>query len=710
MKGQKQMKTKKLLAVILTLALVLSLSLAAFADNASEQKAFQDAEGIKKPADLTDHTYTAYQIFTGTQSEDDDDATLGAIDWGTGVNGPALLAALQGSDAFVDGTSGDNLFKDCTDAAGVAAVIGEWADSSAQAKAFAKLAYANKKGDGTAVENNQTNLDAGYYLVVDTTSSVPAGTGDDVYNLSLLQLTKKGTFAITVKVEVPSIVKTIANNLICGFVVDDQNRVLNTDPATKDAKPYLDASGKPTDVAADAATHTHAASCYNLEANQMAVGDTVNFKLEGTVPATASNYNYYYFVLTDTLGEGLTLKPEEGSYVNIHVFADGEELTRVPAAGVSGEDDDYYKLELGSTGDDFTFKVGLMDAIAHKGETITVTYDAVLNEEAVIGEAGNPNEATITYSKDPNSTKEGTPGIPDDDDEVPLGETPKDITKSYTTGIILYKEDGTAKPLTGAEFKIEGETINKVITTREVYVAFTTGATESEYTYWKLKDGKYTETAPVANRMEPAAAGATSGWVVLTDGEGWTGETKVADGITYRPYNATTDAGKDIYVLAAGTEDDYVSTTLKYKKTTVTDVVEKSASVSVQKFVGDDGALLLEGLGEGTYTITETTVPAGYNPIDPITVTISCDLPDEIVDGTEECEWSGTYKIGDENPTAITFDDTKGVLPVTIVNQKGNVLPETGGIGTTIFYVVGGVLVAAAGILLVTKKRMNNAE
>ena len=45
-----------------------------------------------------------------------------------------------------------------------------------------------------------------------------------------------------------------------------------------------------------------------------------------------------------------------------------------------------------------------------------------------------------------------------------------------------------------------------------------------------------------------------------------------------------------------------------------------------------------------------------------------------------------------------------------IVNMPGSTLPETGGIGTTLFYVIGGLLVVGAGVLLVTKKRMGKAE
>jgi LPXTG-motif cell wall-anchored protein len=58
---------------------------------------------------------------------------------------------------------------------------------------------------------------------------------------------------------------------------------------------------------------------------------------------------------------------------------------------------------------------------------------------------------------------------------------------------------------------------------------------------------------------------------------------------------------------------------------------------------------------------------------------------------------------------SVSTDDGNGVLSLTITNVKGSPLPETGGMGTTIFYTVGGVLVIAAGIYLVMKKRNANA-
>ena len=57
-----------------------------------------------------------------------------------------------------------------------------------------------------------------------------------------------------------------------------------------------------------------------------------------------------------------------------------------------------------------------------------------------------------------------------------------------------------------------------------------------------------------------------------------------------------------------------------------------------------------------------------------------------------------------------TTEALQGVDEVKVLNQSGTELPSTGGIGTTIFYIVGGVLVVGAVVLLVTKKRMNNVE
>ena len=104
-----------------------------------------------------------------------------------------------------------------------------------------------------------------------------------------------------------------------------------------------------------------------------------------------------------------------------------------------------------------------------------------------------------------------------------------------------------------------------------------------------------------------------------------------------------------------------------------------------------DGKIEIVGLDEGTYYLEETEAPAGYNKLAaPVKVVITKEINNETNEGT----------------ATITQDDEKAAV-VKVLNKMGPELPSTGGIGTTIFYIVGAVLVAAAGILLITKKRMS---
>lgn len=114
------------------------------------------------------------------------------------------------------------------------------------------------------------------------------------------------------------------------------------------------------------------------------------------------------------------------------------------------------------------------------------------------------------------------------------------------------------------------------------------------------------------------------------------------------------------------------------------------------------------GLDDGDYTLTETVTPAHYNTISPITFTVNADHT--ITWGTESREDILTSLSGDTASGEITFTSSKtdGTLTTNVINKIGTTLPGTGGIGTTIFYVIGGGLMVAAAILLITKKRMEN--
>ena len=109
------------------------------------------------------------------------------------------------------------------------------------------------------------------------------------------------------------------------------------------------------------------------------------------------------------------------------------------------------------------------------------------------------------------------------------------------------------------------------------------------------------------------------------------------------------------------------------------------------------------GLDDGDYVLSETTTPNGYNTIDDVEFTVTAEHDVES-DSPALTKLSGDVTTGSLEFTSST---SAGSLTTDVVNKKGSVLPSTGGMGTTILYVVGTILVLAAGILLVTKKRMD---
>lgn len=163
---------------------------------------------------------------------------------------------------------------------------------------------------------------------------------------------------------------------------------------------------------------------------------------------------------------------------------------------------------------------------------------------------------------------------------------------------------------------------------------------------------------------------------------------KVADGTTPRKLSgaqfvlykkAPTDA--DPNAIQYYKKWDATATT---KAVTWVNTIDEATTVETDK----NGEASFEGLADGTYYLVETKAPAGYNQL------------------TE----AQKVEVHDGEHAGAATTATQLTVTATVENQAGTLLPSTGGMGTTIFYVLGAVLVVGAGVLLVTKKRMSQSE
>ena len=563
------MKTvTRALALVLALTLLLAMSATVFAAD--------DTYTITISGDnvVAGHIYEAYQIFKGDLAEKDSKTILSNIEWGSSVNGDALLTALK-----ADATLGND-FKDCTTAAQVADVLATYGSDAGKTQQFAKLAGANLNATvaGTSTWNESgknysiSSLAPGYYLVKDKDDSAPSS---DAYTRYILQVVHNVT--VNAKTDVPTVDKNI----------------------------------KEGDT--------------SVKANNASIGDVINYEVKSAVP-DMTGYTKYFFVLNDTMSKGLTFNNDVAVTIG-DTTLDADKYTVAyntdTATGIT------------------TIEIVIKDFINYtKGAAILVTYSATLNQDASLDPvAGNPNKVQLTYSNNPNVDGNGDPQNPDKPGEgAPTGKTPESETKTYVTGIKLTKVDGADhnKMLTGAKFKIEGNGVKVVLVNKEVYEETSDG------TYYMLKTGTYTETAPIDE-----------------------------------------------------TASSYDSTTTKYKKVTAVTKDTVNTKVNATGYVDEKGVLTFEGLGEGTYTIKEIVAPNGYNLLKaPIKVEIKANAT------FAKCEWTVT---ADGKP--VTADNN--LYAFLIENKSGAELPSTGGIGTTVFYVLGGLLVVCAGVLLITKRRMN---
>lgn len=610
---------KRLFALLMAIVMVMGLAVSASAVNITIDD-----------KDITGATYKAYRLLTATNAVDENGDGTDKFAYGVNTNYKDVLLQTLG----LSNTATDKQIID-----GIEAKRDDIQDFANDL--YANIQVAGLDADATTTTDTFDNQTQGYYLIVE--SAVSMDDEGDVYSLVMLDTAGHDNITVETKEERPTLEKNISadDNQIDGDIAD---------------------GGKSDNVS---------------------VGSHVEFTLTATVPSYAQYYDYYYFIIDDTLSEGLT-------FVN-----DANHPLTVSVGTTSLVADTDYILHTGDNAEGKTFQIAMLKAKAHAGKTITVKYWAILNEKAVIGEAvGNTNTADLTYSNNPNFSylpDNGNPppsGKPAEDSDIPLGNTPDAITRTYTTGIQLIKVDQKHEPLTGAAFTVTGDNIVKVLT-----VTGTTYVEDTDGDFWHLKDGTYTNVAPHNDQ-----------YVKITDGTRTGGYVKSGENFGIASEEQLADTSIQLYKLSKGSISYYEDTTTKYKVASYSYVAkEPTGTETYQAAVDEHGYLVLAGLGEGTYTITETQTPAGYNTVDPITVVISWEPPKTAND--TDCTWKATM-----NGTTDLSMNAQGLFALEIVNVAGAELPETGGMGTTLIYVVGGILFAAAVVLLVTKKRMSEEE
>lgn len=327
--------TKKLLALLLV-----AMMTVAMVPNALAATVTIPSDGI-----LSGHSFTAYQIFAGNESE----GALQNVVWGSGIDSNALLTALKADTTY------GSFFSTCADAAAVAKVLADNNTNGGLANAFAKLAHTHKSSTGTALVSGENTLDDGYYLVVDTTADVGEG---GAYNASLLQVV--GTVNITAKTDAPTVEKKVKE--------DDK---------------YNQNGGYGTG--------------YNDVADYN-IGEAVPFHLIGLVP-DMSRYDTYKYIFHDTLSAGLTLN--EGS-IKVYVASDkaGTDKAEITTGWTRGTP---------AAGESFTVSFDDLKTVSGvtQGKYIIVEYTATLNTGAVIGLPGNPNTVYLQYSNKPDQSGSG---------------------------------------------------------------------------------------------------------------------------------------------------------------------------------------------------------------------------------------------------------------------------------------------------------------
>lgn len=345
------------------------------------------------------HTYEAYQVFAGQYA----DGALGNIDWGSGVDGDAIVKDLANA-------TGDlAAFKGLDSPKAIAEELAKASDDDAVAKAFAALVGKHLKAtSGTYAGGKIDNLEDGYYLVQDASNSPSDVTGannNGAKTRFILKVAGGGNVTVTAKSSAPSVIK----------------KVKEDDKAVTGAV-------KVGSYTADAQYNDVADYC---------IGENVPFELISTMPSTYNDYTSYFYQFTDTLASNFTLNAD--SIAVKVVNADGETALTATTDYTVGAQNESGK---------FTITINDTKKIASitKDSTIVVDYTAQLNSGAVIGLDGQENKVDLTYSNNPNYTGDGA-STPNED----KGKTPEDKVIVFTYELDVTKYLGDEKTKADAE-------------------------------------------------------------------------------------------------------------------------------------------------------------------------------------------------------------------------------------------------------------------
>lgn len=304
------------------------------------------------------------------------------------------------------------------------------------------------------------------------------------------------------------------------------------------------------------------------DATDAKIGDTLTFTLTSTIP-DMSAYDTYTFNFKDTLSKGLTF----------------EQVKSVKVENVTLTENTDYTVTTPTASNNNTLTVAMKDfktkQQANAGKKITVTYTATLNENAVVGGAGNVNSATIQYSNNPSTN--GT------------GESEPSKVRVFTYGFTVDKYTGdqytdAATRLAGAKFILapkNGEPMSFV------QVNAGSGTAKAEYRVANAGETGATTTIITPANGKVEFRGLKNGEYTLTETEAPAGYNKLASAIGVK-VNGQND----------GTDTTHATVTITYNNDNNGSNYNQTASNGVIPVRNKSGAILPGTGGMGTIAFT----------------------------------------------------------------------------------------------------------